>query len=370
MKSALVLFMCITLFSCHKDKTQDPTHFIEGFKIGSFEDAKIDKQPILELEKAITAGQHNVHGIIIIRDHKLIYEHYFTGDDAVFPIPIGIIPHNRDSLHDCRSVTKSIVSACIGIAIEQGKIKSINDNIFDYLPDYKMHAVGDKAALTIKNLLTMTAGLDWKENVPYTDSTNDEIQMSKQADVIDYILRKNSVALPGMQWNYNGGCTQLLAQIIKNATGSAINDFATNNLFRHLGIPKVNWFVRDANTVWAPSGLRMRPIDMAKFGQLYLQKGVWKEKQLIPQSWVQQALKWQINTSSPMEGYGYQFWCTKPVIAGKVTDVIMAVGSGGQRICMLPALNLQIIITAGNYAKGGSTSDSLLKTVFFPAIKE
>jgi len=371
-KIPIVWLWGISLMACSNDKIVPATQ--DGFELGSFEAAGISKQSIIGLENEIEAGQYNIHSILILRNDKLIYEKYFSGEDAIFPNPAGVIDHNRVTLHDCRSLTKSVVSACVGIALEQGKIHSIDDKIFNYLPAYSTFSVGDRAKITIKDLLTMSGGFEWNETTPYIDTLNDEINMSVKPDVVDFILSRTMVHLPGTLWNYSGGCTQLLAEIIKNATGTRIDEFARIFLFAPLHIDHYEWYVReplsptDSATVWAPSGLRLRPIDMAKIGSLYLNKGVYNKKRIFSESWVKQSLHWQVNTDGIDEGYGFQFWCTNPMIAGEYREVTMADGNGGQRICMIPALDVEIILTAGNYDESGSRSDELLTSVFFPAI--
>ncbi|MFL5746534.1 MAG: serine hydrolase domain-containing protein [Niastella sp.] len=366
--------LAVLLTACSKsDKV--PSTKQDGFEWGSFEEAGISKQDIIRLENEITSGSYNIHSILILRNDKLIYEKYFQGEDAVFPNPAGVMDHNRETLHDCRSLTKSIVSACVGIALEQGKIHSLDDKIFDYFPGYSTYAIGDRAKITIKDLLTMSAGFEWDETTPYIDTLNSEINMSIKPDIIGFILSRPMVHSPGTLWNYSGGCTQLLAEIVKNATGTRIDRFARAFLFNPLKIDNYDWFVRkpltptDTATVWAPSGLRMRPIDMAKIGSLYLNGGMYDKKKIFSGSWVKQSLHWQINTDGSNEGYGFQFWCTKPMIAGEYRDVIMADGNGGQRICMIPSLGVEIVLTAGNYDESGSLSDELLNNVFFPAIQ-
>jgi CubicO group peptidase (beta-lactamase class C family) len=369
MQSLVITFLTISFWGCRHDDTPVPGSAIEGFEPGTFEQADIDRSTILSLEKEISGGKFNTHSILIVRHNKLIYEHYFPGEDAVFPTPVGNVPHTRDSLHDCRSVTKSIVSSCIGIAVAQGKIRSINDSIFRYFPAYKKYAVGVKGGITIKDLLMMSAGVEWNERTPYTDPENGERQLLAAPDVVDFVLSRNSVATPGTLFNYNGGCTQLLAQLIQKVTGMPVHLFAKQYLFEPMGIRNFNWAVRDDSTVWAPSGLRMRPIDMLKIGRLYMQQGRWNNQQLLPAGWVSEAMKWRLNTSDIPEGYGYQFWCAEKNIAGQQAAITLADGNGGQIICMVPSAGLEVVMTAGNYNEAGDDSYDVLLKYIFTAVK-
>ncbi|MBV8253398.1 MAG: serine hydrolase [Chitinophaga sp.] len=367
MRTIVIMLLVIVCCSCHKN--DQPAPEIPGQETGTFEEANIDKTKILQLENEINSGKYNVHSLILLRKNKLIYEHYFTGEDAVFPNPVGKVPHTRDSLHDCRSVTKSIVSACIGLALMQGKIKSLDDKIFDYFPSYKQYATGDKADITIRHLLTQSSGLDWNERVSYADPTNSERQMLEAKDPTDFVLQSKSIAKPGAVFNYSGGNTHLLGQIVERSTGMNIREFAKRYLFQPLGITNFFWTTRPDGIAWMPSGLRMRPIDMAKIGRLYLQQGQWQGQQLLPASWIAQSTHWTINSSETGWGYGFQFWCNRPQIAGQQVDMAQAVGNGGQMICMIPAMDLEIVMTAGYYNDETDPANDILVKEILTAIK-
>ncbi|RBL92013.1 serine hydrolase domain-containing protein [Chitinophaga flava] len=348
MRTIIPILLAVICFSCHKTN-EDPLPETPDQETGTFEEANIDKEKILKLENEINSGKYNIHSLIILRKNKLIYEHYFAGEDAVFPNPVGKVPHTRDSLHDCRSVTKSIVSACVGIALKQGKIKSIDDKIFDYFPGYKQYATGDKADITIRHLLTMSSGLDWNERISYADPANSERQMLEAQDPTGFVLQCKSAAKPGTVFNYSGGNTHLLGQIVERSTGMTIREFASRYLFQPLGIEKFFWTTRADGITWMPSGLRMRPIDMAKVGRLYMQQGQWEGQQLLPASWIAQSTRWIVNSSEDGVGYGFQFWCSRPQIAGQQVDMAQAAGNGGQIISMIPSLDLEVVMTAGYY---------------------
>lgn len=166
-------------------------------------------------------------------------------------------------------------TVCIGVAIAQHKIKNVSDRVFHYFPEYAKYDTGMKHNLTIKDLLTMSAGLEWNENIPYSDPMNSEIQMFNQKDVVDFVLSRPSITKPGQVWNYSGGCTQLLAEILQKVTGEKIDTFANKNIFEPLGFKNFYWYEREDGTPWAPSGLRLHPIDMANgiISKLFQQNG-------------------------------------------------------------------------------------------------
>jgi CubicO group peptidase (beta-lactamase class C family) len=288
----------------------------------------------------------------------------------LFGIPLGLREHTRDSLHDCRSLTKSIVSSCIGIAISNKKIKSINDKALSYLPEFAKYDTGMKRDITIKDLLTMSAGIEWNENIPYSNPNNSEIQMLGQKDVVAFVLSRPNKTSPGTAWNYSAACTQLLAEILRHVTGEKIDSFANKNIFEPLDIKNFYWYEREDGTPWAPSGLRLRPIDMAKFGLLYLNNGKWNNLKILDSEWIHQSMDWQINARNTMQGYGYQFWVSKANIANKETQIAMAIGFGGQRMYLIPDFNLEVVITAGNYNDLSDLSDEVVFKHIFPAIKK
>ena len=150
----------------------------------------IDTAIIDSMEKAIQSNVYpNIHSVLIAHDNKLIYENYWPGQDESWGDKLGNIKHSKDDLHDIRSISKSIVSACIGIAIDQGKIKSVDQKVFEFFPEFKKQDTGLKAALTIKHLLTMTSGLKWNEDIPYDNPENSEIQMIRAPDAVGLCIK-------------------------------------------------------------------------------------------------------------------------------------------------------------------------------------
>jgi CubicO group peptidase (beta-lactamase class C family) len=341
---------------------------VEGLQMGSLNQAGIDSGKIVEMENELAKGKQNIHSVLILRHNKLVYEKYFSGKDEIFATPRGVVNHTRDSLHDCRSITKSVVSACIGIAISQGKIKSVNDRVFDFFPEYKKYDTGAKRELTIKHLLTMSDGLEWNERIPYNDPKNSEIQMLMNPDVVDFVLSRPSISKPGSAWNYSGGTTQLLAKILERVSGLKVDSFANKHIFLPLGTKRFAWYEREDGTPWAPSGLRLRPIDMAKFGLLYLNNGNSNDKQVVPAEWVKESITLQIKRQGS-SGYGYQFWCGTDTILGKGVNLALAIGFGGQRIYLIPSLDLCIVATAGNYDDKSDLTDLVVEKFIKPSIQ-
>ncbi len=359
----LIAFLLLTFQS--KSQSIDK---LDGLEKGTFQSGDIDSAQFSRLVQEISTGKYNIHSLLVLRNGKLIYENYFKGSDEMFAVPLGVREHSRDSLHDCRSLTKSIVSCCIGIAIANKKINSISDRVLSYFPKYAKYDTGLKHDITIRDLLTMSAGIEWDENIPYSNPNNSEVQMLRQRDVIDFVLSRPNKTKPGTTWNYSAACTQLLAEILRQATGEKIDSFASKHVFEPLGIKNFYWYERADGTPWAPSGLRLRPIDIAKFGLLYLNNGKWNNQQVLSPEWVHQSLRWQINARNARIGYGYQFWVNKGRIANKETEIPVAIGFGGQRIYLIRDFNMEVVVTAGNYNDLSDLTDEIVFKQIFPAI--
>ena len=235
--------------------------------------------------------EFNVHAVLIERDGRLVYEEYFSGKDERWGQPLGIVTFTRATLHDLRSVTKSVVSALVGIASRSGAIPSLDAPLLDYFPEYKDLDVPERRRITIRHALMMSVGLEWNEDIPYTDPKNDEIVMTRNRDPLHYVLARPIVSAPGTSWRYNGGTTQVLGTIVQRATKRPLAEYARAMLFAPLGIREFEWLGSLAGVPSAASGLRLRPRDLAKFGSLYLHDGRWNGRQVLPREWVHESTR-------------------------------------------------------------------------------
>lgn len=337
-----------------------PQKLADGIATGSLSGAGLNTTVMNELTLRIDTGYYpNIHSLLVYKDGRLVYEQYFTGKDQLWGRDLGVRKHSVNELHDVRSISKSVVSACTGIAIAQGKIKSAEQRVFDFFPGYARYDTGLKKDLRIHHLLTMTSGLQWNEDVPYDHPENSEIRMTQSADPIDYILSQPMVTPAGRQWQYNGGTTQLLATIIEKTTGKKVDAFAKAYLFEPLGIDTFYWsrFPGTDNPA-AASGLRLRSRDLLKFGMLYRDKGQWKGRQVLPRPWVEQSFRTAISLPRARRGYGYQFWIISDTLKNRPFRVVAAVGNGDQRIYFDEANDLLVVVTAGNYNAWNIKNDS------------
>jgi CubicO group peptidase (beta-lactamase class C family) len=356
-----IIFL-VFLFSCKFDRTpvQAPQYTVP-FPISTPQTQNLDENILNELSTKINEGEFNqIHSFLIVRNNVLVFEEYFRG-------------FNRSNLHDCYSVTKSITSTLIGIAIQQEYISNTNEKILEFFPEYSNinNLDSTKENISLENLLTMTAGFAWIElALGYNDPNNDIFKMSRSNDWVKYVLDKPMAKAPGTQFFYNSGCTILLSGIIKNKTGLSAEFFCKQYLFTPLNISTWEWEFGPnniSNTGW---GLQLRPLDLAVFGSLYLNNGFWNGVQIVDSSWINLSTQSHVPISVSYE-YGYQWWrFTNNSSVGNaliINDIYFAFGYGGQFIFIIPHLNMVIVSTAENFSNS-TIAFGMLRDYILPAI--
>ena len=342
----------------------------------------LDTTRITEMVRQVQCGKFNeIHSLLIYRHDRLVLEEYFPGYKYQWDAPEykGVqVQWTRDMLHPIMSSTKSIVSACVGIAIDKGFIKSIDDPIFDYLPDHQRYRSEGREHITVEHLLSMTSGLAWNEwGAAHGTSANDidRLYFECSDDPVKCVLERTPEHLPGEYFTYNGGGVVILGEIIKNASGMDFETFSNRFLFKPLGIDKLEWYRYD-NGVYATDGsLYMTPRDMLKIGILYLDKGQWRGTQIVPQPWVEKSVQVYNNNKGikiPIEdsgknSYGYLWWISELRHKGKKIRMYRANGWGGQVIMVFPDLDMVVTATSGNYA-GSSKLFKLVKDFILPSV--
>ena len=321
----------------------------DGWAVAAPAEAGLDPATLCAAVPRFTEWrQADVHGIVVVRHGRLAFEHYFAGADSLYGVVTLDTTFDAGTLHDVRSVTKSVTSLCLGIALDHGWVKSVDTPVLSFFPEWTDLDTPEKDRITLRHLLTMSAGLDWNENIPYTDPANSEIRMIRSPNPYRFALEQPVVAPPGEVYNYSGGSAALISAVLKKTTGRSIEQFAKDELFDPLGITAMAWYHYGNGDPIAASGLRLRPRDMAKLGQLILNHGQWDGRQVVSASYVDAAIAPQINGQG-LFFYGYQFWLGRSFIDGREIDWAAAVGLGGQRIFVVPALDLVAVVTAGLY---------------------
>jgi CubicO group peptidase (beta-lactamase class C family) len=366
---------------------QAPATRADGWKTATPDAAGLDARRLAALTAAVRAWPElGVHAILIERSGRLVYEEYFDGFDERHGTPRGRVVMHPDSLHDLRSVTKSVVSALVGLALADGAIKSLDQPVVDWFPEYPELNTAAGRRLTLRHVLGMTSGLAWDESMPYSDPRNDEIAMVRDPQPLRYAFSRASTHDPGAEFNYNGGLVQVMAAVIQRAVKMPIQQYARTKLFAPLSIDTVEWFGDLAGMPNAASGLRLRARDMAKFGSVYLHGGKWNGKQVVPADWVELSTRRQFRfASAPVRertashaeadaayGYGYFWWYSCYPTTRGLVEARTAVGNGQQRIFVLPGLDMVVTILSGRYndfTTGNTLGTRILREHVLPAVQ-
>ncbi|QFY15062.1 serine hydrolase [Nonomuraea phyllanthi] len=302
------------------------------------------------VDEILRAGRApHFHGLVVLRGGEPVLERYGSGPDHRLGEPLGHVEFGRDTLHDLRSVSKSMVALLYGIALGEGLVPEPGAGLVAQFPEYAdLVADPARAHLTIEHALTMTLGLDWNEDAPYTSTANSEIAMEEAPDRYRYVLERPVAEEAGRRWLYCGGASALLGGIIARGAGRPLEEYAATALFEPLGITSWEWSKGGHGTASAAAGLRLRPMDLAAIGQLVLDGG----RDVVPASWLRAALTPRVVIDPGFE-YGYQWYLN----TGK-RPWAAALGNGGQRLIVREEDALVVAMTAGEYDQdpGGATA--------------
>lgn len=303
------------------------------------------------LEELDAAGRlRGLHGLVVVRHGHVMAERYGSGEDFKWNEPLGHVRFGPGVLHDIRSATKSVTSLLYGIALDGGLVPEPQASLLQQFPEYPDLAADPlRARLTVEHALTMTLGLEWHEDVPYTSPANSEIAMETAPDRYRFVLSQPVAEEPGQHWHYCGGATALIGRLLAQGTGETLPEFAHRELFEPLGISTFEWITGQDGVASPASGLRLATPDLARIGQLVLDHGRREGRQVVPSGWLQTALHRHQRIDGDF-GYGYQ-WYTGTYRAPAAGPVrwSAAFGNGGQHLYVLPDLDAVVAITAGNY---------------------
>lgn len=357
-----------------------PATLADGWKTGTADSAGLDPVRLSALTESVRGWPElGVHAILIERGGRLVYEEYFDGFDERWGTRLGRVTMGPATIHDLRSVTKSVVSALVGIAMGEGAITALDQPVVEWFPEYPELNTAERRRMTLAHALGMTSGLEWNEEIPYSDPRNDEIRMTRDSQPLRFALSPRFAHPPGEEWNYNGGLTQVMAAVLERATKQPIEEYARTKLFAPLGIDTVEWVGDLAGMPSGASGLRLRARDMAKFGSLFLHGGQWNGKQVIPARWIESSTRRHFRfaprsgpDSTGQFGYSHFWWYNCFPTPTGLVEARTAVGNGQQRIFVMPGLDMAVTILAGRYndfTTGGSLGTRILRGHVLPAVR-
>jgi CubicO group peptidase (beta-lactamase class C family) len=308
----------------------------------------MDSELLAGMFDYIERNDLDVHAVLVVRNGHTVVEVYYP-------------PYGPCSQHSTASVGKSFTGALVGIAIHKGYIESVDQPVADFFPHH-LDFQGDplKQAMKIEHLLTMTSGLDWPESaISYSSASNVLRQMMGSANWVGFVLDRPMVAAPGTTFNYSSGGSHLLSAIVQEATGMRTISFARENLFGSLGCSHVDWLSDPQGIALGAGGVRLTARDMARFGQLYLQGGLWGGEQIVPAEWVTASIAPQVSAHGAASHYGYQWWV-------RDSGIYAAHGYRGHRIFVVPHLDMVVVFTAD---LAGSAPSTMLSSYIIPAAR-
>jgi len=327
------------------------------------ESQQVDVAVLDELDRQFASGDHgNIDGMTVYRNGYLVYEksydidydELFSGVDETpgmysYHDPAWHPWFDRGELHTIQSISKSVTSALIGIAIDRGEIPGVEVKAMPYFDGYET-ADNDARwnAITLRDLLTMTSGIDWDEDTTaYTDPRNSAAAMEASDEWVQYVLGLPMRATPGEKFEYNSGVTVLLSHILLQATGKHADVYAEEHLFGPLGIKEYYWKKTPTGLVDTEGGLYLKSDDLAKIGYLYMNGGNWDGRQIFPEEWVANSMSPSTGTPGSDYRYGYQWWLL-PYEGGSEQWAYTGLGYGGQRLLVVPEYGLVAMFTGWN----------------------
>jgi CubicO group peptidase (beta-lactamase class C family) len=287
-----------------------------------------------------------------------VLEHYFNG-------------HSADRLHMQQSVSKSFTSAIVGIAIEKGEIKGVDERVLDFFPEsMRIDNLDErKRRITLDDLLTMRSGTDYHERGP--DSPHFQLNALSRGWT-EFVLDRPMIREPGIHFQYDSGAVILMSELIRRRYGVHADTFAKQHLFAPLGIDRFRWTRNAEGHPHTGGGLALRSRDMAKFGLLYLRDGKWEDKQVVPAQWVRGSLERHVEFERRVlgaVGYGYWWWVYPPDPAGAGMDIYVASGFLGQFIMLVPEHDMIVVVTAGAHGADQNAPCEFLYSDILPAVR-
>jgi CubicO group peptidase (beta-lactamase class C family) len=336
---------------------------------------KLDPEALDRLDADIKGGKYGyVDSMLVIRHGKVVYERSYSHDyDRIYgeaarkPGPLNPTdptgPYNyfnpwwhpfyrRGDLHTMQSVTKTITSVVIGVATARKEFPALDTPVLKYFDPSTVRNLDDrKRRMTIQHLLTMTAGLDWKEDLPYADPNNSAMLMEASFDWIRFTIDRPMSHEPGAVFNYNSGATQLLAHIFRAATGWDIEEYAARHLFAPLGIERYYWKRAPFGLADTEGGLYLHPRDLAKIAYLFLRKGIWDGERVVEPDWVAASLTPHVAVGEGVK-YGFKWWLY-PYGPDRARLAWGGSGFGGQRPIVFPEHDLIVVFTGWNILPDG-----------------
>ena len=330
-----------------------PTAQNDGWSVDHVDNHNVDGEKLTAMMDAIGQNQFtNIDSIVIVRNNQLVFDELIR---TQLDSRDSYIRNNDLRVHSMQSVSKSFVSALVGIAVDQGHISTVDEPFYDFFDEYTAFNNWDanKPTITLDNVLTMQHGWQWDEwSHPFTDNRNSlGFIYNNTTDYVKALLDLPMETTPGTTFAYSTIASVALGAAVENRTGIQLENYADTYLFEPLGIESAIWDFTPVGRAHTGGGLWLSSRDMAKFGQLYLDQGVWNGQQILSPEWVAASQESKVFLGfGHSDYYGYQWWNkTFNLSDGRSIFTYSAHGNGGQFIFVIPELNSVVVFTGGNY---------------------
>ena len=346
----------------------------------------VDEPQLQALDDDLRLGAYGqVDSMLVVRNDSILFDAHYHHDYAALSEPLQArgryfdasrFPYHVDGMHTMQSVTKSVVGALFGIGIDRGDIPGVDTPMLEFFGPRDLDHMGDhKRALTLEHLLMMRAGFDWDESsVTYSHPDNDCARMETSHDWVAFAANRPVIYAPGSHFCYNSGVSQILSHVFHAATGRTIDDYARQHLFEPLGISNLHWDLTPGGLPDTEGGLFLHAHDLARIGRLYLRGGDWDGHRILSSAWVAASTR-------PAPGhlggvhvdgrsYGYQWWLLPVQRAGSTDWIWTGLGFGGQRLFVVPWLDLITVFTGWNIYGAPGLAPSVFLQRVLPAVRD
>ncbi len=381
------LFIATAIASCLPAPA--PLHSWPGdaWETAAPEDEGIDPDTLAAIHADLAAGVYgSVDHFLLIRHGRVVADHRYERTYTLSPTAADTVdhPYNYEhpnwhpyyqgtDLHTLQSVTKSVTSAALGIAIDEGLIEGVGAHVMPYL-DARDPDLSDprRVAMTLEDLLTMRSGIDWNSEGGYNNPEHSTIVMELSDDWIGYILSRPMREEPGTVFEYNDGASVLIGKVLTEATGMRADRWTAERLFAPIGIQEHYWKITPDGEADTEGGLYLKTHDLARIGYLFLRGGTWNGRQIVSREWVQQSTSPIIPDLAPDDptldmGYGFQWWV--PGQSDGVTEVFAGNGFGGQFVFVAPAYDIVAVFNGWDF-DGQRSTWSILQERILPATRQ
>jgi CubicO group peptidase (beta-lactamase class C family) len=366
----IIGFLLFLSISCNQ-QNKESQFPVSSWATSTFEAEGLKRAPFDDLQNGIENGVYGyVDQLLLIKNGKLVFNHSFTNDyEKISRGKSGVLGcgfmtckdstvfgdynyyhpnwhpyYRRQQVHTLQSVTKSIASIMIGVAIKENVISSTDVKVLDFFEDYDLSMADESLkTATLENLLTMQLGMEWHELDRPIDSTNTTGQLEESKDWIQFTLNQPMDTIPGTKWVYNSGSSQLMSGIIKKATGLHMDEYAEKYLFTPLGIENFHWKKTPGGYTDTEGGLFLEAQDLAKIGFLMLNNGIWDGQQIISSDWAKRSILKHVELDKE-KGYGYQWWREDE----DQVEIWACKGFGGQYLLVFPKFKTIAVVNSWN----------------------